>query len=259
MTRRRVVCMALIAALAGAGLQAAPRPKAVGVVDFASRYTWSRGARAAQAGLRTMIANLTAVGLQPETVSPDLFLRPNWPERDRYRRLVVPVGAEYFSQAIHEGMEDYVRQGGLLITSVSMILQDKDADYVITDQDGIADFASEGVVGVHGQQTARMSRIKALAACPLTQGLAPGEWVTLSQAVAGRRTRNLSAEVVILSDRELASGATGEQPFLTYRHLDRGACIYLVGQIGTLDDPVLRQVFTNLVSPQTLDWLCLQE
>ena len=107
-----------------------------------------------------------------------------------------------------------------------------------------------------------MSRIKALAACPLTQGLTPGEWLTLSQPVAGRRTRNLSAEVVILADQHLASGATGEQLFLTYKHLDRGACIYLVGQLGVLADPAdpaLRQVFANLVSPQTLDWLCLQE
>jgi len=239
--------------------RAAPRPVAVGVVDYASRYQWPKGDRAARAGLRDLEARLADIGVAAERVSPDLFLRQNWPERDRYQRLVIPPGAEFFSQAIHEGMDDYVRSGGLLITGVSLILEDTDGDYVITDSDRVTTGPSETFLGVHGHQGARMTRVKVLAACPLTRGVPVGEWVNLTAPVSGRTTRNVSAEVVMLSDRQVADRPPAEQPFLTYKHMGNGACVYLVGQAGGLADPTLRQVFRNLFAPETLEWLCLQE
>lgn len=237
----------------------APRPVAVGVVDYLSRYQWPKGERTAKAALRDLEARLAEIGVPAERVSPDLFLRQNWPDRDRYQRLVIPSGAEFFSQAIHEGMDDYVRSGGLLITGVSLILQDVDGDYVITDSDRVTTYPGETFLGVHGHQSARLTRVNVRTDCPLTRGLPVGEWLDLAGPLSGRNTRNLSAEVVMLSDRQMTDRPSAEQPFLTYKHVGRGACIYLVGQVGELADPAVRQVFRNLFAAETLEWLCLQE
>jgi len=95
--------------------------------------------------------------------------------------------------------------------------------------------------------------------CPLTKGLEANTWIKLEPEMAGRDTRNCSAEVVIVSDRIKKGAATGEQPFLTYKHIKNGACIYLVGQIGDKMDKSVRQIIANIFSPETLEWLCLQE
>ena len=256
---RVTMAMALAAALWGAAV-AAPRPKQAGVVDWTSCYKSEKGERGAKAGLKAMEDRLKEIGVKAERVSPDIFLPENKAKRDQFQRIVVPSGAEWFSRAIHEGMNDYVRSGGLLVTNVAMILEDSDGDYVIGDKDAkTTEYPAKSFVGVHGQQSARMRRLKALAECPLTRGMKEGVWVEMTEPMAGRNVRNQSAEVVILSDREMKGRKASEQPFVTFKHQQNGACIYLVGQVGELRDPVARQVFRNVFSGETLEWLGLQE
>lgn len=255
---RATMAAAAAAILCGSAL-AAPRPKAVGLVDYLSRYQYPRGKRGAKAGLKNMEARLKEIGLRPERVSPDIFLPRNKAACDRFQRIVVPGGAEFFSRAIHEGMNDYVRRGGLLVTNVSMVLEDVDEDYVVTNKDKQTDYPAKSFLGVRGHQSARITRLKALAECPLTRGMKEGEWITLTKPTAGRNARNLSADVVILSDRIMKRRKPSEQPFLTFKHQENGACIYLVGRVGTLKGPTALRVFRNIFSAETLNWLCLQE
>ena len=195
-------------------------------------------------------------GLAPEAVDADLFLPKNKANRDRFKRLLIPAASDYFAQAMYEGMDDYVTSGGLLITNGSLLLLDKNANYRVDEGDGVTDFSREHFLGVYGHGSCMMRRLKSLHECPLTQGLPLNAWVTLNSPVAGRQTRNHSAEVLVVSDTVVRDSPRGSQPFLTYRHQGRGAAIYLVGQLGgSAEKPVL-QLLQNILSPATLEWLC---
>jgi hypothetical protein len=236
-----------------------PRSKEVGVLDYLKKYTDTPSAKACVAATATCLKAVKEIGLEPEWVDVDIFLPQNKAQRDQYKRIVIPTATEWFTLKMYEGMDDYVRSGGLLITNCSCILLDANENYKVDKDDTTTDFCRDNFLGVRGHASALMGQIKVLQECPLTKGLEANTWIKLGPEMAGRDTRNCSAEVVIVSDRIKKGAVAGEQPFLTYKHIKNGACIYLVGQIGDKMDKNVRQIITNALSPETLEWLCLQE
>ncbi|MBI5820603.1 MAG: hypothetical protein HZA88_16675 [Verrucomicrobia bacterium] len=234
-----------------------PRDKEVAVLDYAKKYE-VKSKRSAEGVFKSWLQMIQQTGLAPEPVDVDIFLPQNRAERNRYRRIFIPPGSEWFSQAMYESMNDYVRDGGLLITCSGLLLLDANANYRVDDGEGISDFTQNTVLGVRAHAGALMHRLKVVQACPLTAGLPTEGWITLSTPASGRATTARSAEVAIISDRSQKDRADGEQPFLTYKHNGRGGCIYLVGTAGKSSDKTLTQLLSNLCSRATLEWLCAQ-
>jgi hypothetical protein len=233
----------------------APRDKEIGVLDYCRKYE-PRSKKAVQSAFRDVCEAVRTAGLDPEAVDVDIFLSTNRDQRNRYKRLLIPTATDWFSQAMYEGMDDYVRSGGLLITNCSLILLDADANYRIDPGDHVTKFAQTTFLGVRGHAGCTMGRLKILHDCPLTSGLAPGTWLRLDRPLSGRQTHNLSAEVLAVSDRIESGKDQGEQPFLTFKHQGHGACVYLVGQIGPRSESTLVRLLANLFAPATLKWLC---
>jgi hypothetical protein len=194
--------------------------------------------------------------MKPELVGLDIFLAKNKAKRDRCRRLLIPSGCDLFSQEMFEGMNDYVQSGGLLITNSSAVILDRNGNQQMDEGDGVSDYAKNHFLGVLGHGSCIMARAKVAQACPLTEGLPEGEWMAMDPPTGGRRTRNVSAEVVMRCVGQAKEHAEFEQPFLTYKHQGNGACVYLVGQMGSSVDPRLVQLLRNACSAKTLQWLC---
>jgi len=232
-----------------------PRDRAIALLDHAARFETSNK-RSTLASRDACMKVLRSLNLEPELVDVDIFLPQNKARRDAFKRIVIPSGADYYSQAMFEGIDDYVRSGGLLISNSSAVLVDRNANYKADEEDSAGDYAKTHFLGVHGHASATMPQIKVLQACPLTEGLKLGEWIVLAPATAGRDTRNHSAEILVTATRTKKDRPAGEQPFLTYKHQGRGASIYLVGQISDKGDERIRQILRNCCSEKTLRWLC---
>lgn len=234
-----------------------PRDKEIAVLDYARKYQ-TPSQRTVTEHFKNWVNAIQQAGLAPETVDVGIFLPQNRAERNRFKRIVIPSSAERFTRAMYEGMNDYVRDGGLLITSSGLLLLDTNANYQADSSTVITDFAQNTFLGVRAHASATMRHIKVLQSCPLTDGLPPGEWIRLDPPCTGRSTVNRSAEVIIVSDRFKGDRPDGEQPFLTVKHYGRGACIYLVGQLGKTPDKTVVQILKNACSSATLEWLCAQ-
>ncbi|MCX6909927.1 MAG: hypothetical protein NTY01_18055 [Verrucomicrobia bacterium] len=232
-----------------------PRDKEIGVLDYARKFE-VKSKRDTERMLQSRLQMIQQAGLTPETVDADIFLPQNRATRNRYKRLFIPGGSDWFTQAAYEGMAEYVRDGGLLITCSGLLLLDANANRRADEGEGITEFSKNGFLGVRAHAGATMRRLKVLQSCPLTAGLATDGWITLETPLSGRDTLNRSAEVVIISDRTKRDQPDGEQPFLTYKHTGRGACIYLVGQTSATPDKTFVLLLKNICSPATLDWLC---
>lgn len=231
----------------------------VAVIDYFGKYTQKAPDRTGRTVVQACFDTVASLGLAPAWVDVDVFLPSRKAEREQFRRIVVPSHANWFSQTMYEGMDDYVRSGGLLITNSSLLLLDANDNYTVDEGDGLTEFAQKGVLGVHGHASCRMTRLRVLHECPLTRGLPEGMWLALAgQGTAGRKTSNVGAYVVVQSNR-IVGDRESEQPFLTFRHSGSGACIYLVGSLSSEGGAQYRQLVSNLFSGQVLEWLCLQE
>ena len=235
------------------------RSKEAGVLDYLRKYTGTPSNKACVAATACCWKAVKEAGLEPEWVDVDMFLPQNKAQRDQYKRIVIPTATEWFTLKMYEGMDDYVRSGGLLVTNCSCILLDANENYKVDKEDATTEYCRDNFLGVRGHASALMRQIRVIQECPLTKGLEQNAWITLEKEMAGRQTTNHSAEVLILSNRVVRGEAKGEQPFLTYKHIKNGACIYLVGQIGDKMDKNVRQIVANIFSAETLEWLCLQE
>jgi len=233
----------------------ATRDKEIGVLEYTRKYKTASD-RSASEHFKNCLKAIQQAGLTPEVVDVDIFLPQNRAERNRFKRLFIPAGAEWFSKAMYEGMNEFVRDGGLLITGSGLLLLDTNANYRADDGSSMSDFARDTFLGVRAHASVTMRQVKVLQPCPLTAGLPVGEWIRLDPASPGRWTLNRSAEVLIIADRFKDDRPDGEQPFLTVKHSGRGACIYLVGQIGKTPDRTLAQILKNACSAATLQWLC---
>jgi len=191
-----------------------------------------------------------ATGNEADLVSEDIFLPENRGKRDSYKRILIPRIAIWFTPKIYEGMTEYVKDGGLLITNAAMsgrINEDK--------QGAKSHFGKAGnpLVGVRGHSAVQMTKIMVKVNCPLTEGLSFDNWIDLETKPYGRRTTNRNATALIVSD-SLYKGKLFNQPFLTYKHLGKGACIYIVPAIST-KSKYISLIFKNVLSSKTLEWL----
>ncbi|MDD4152851.1 MAG: hypothetical protein PHD91_03950 [bacterium] len=237
---------------------AAGRSKEAGVVDYFSKY--KGGSSYDQRRVEELYQIVEETGITPEWVDVDIFLAENKVKRDEYKRIVIPHTANWFTVKLFEGMDDYVKSGGLLITTSSLLILDEDESYDIKGKASLTKLPSERFLGVYGSSSCEMKKIKVQMECPLTQGLKRDTWLDLQIPMRGREARNVSAERVIDSDRIRKDKVIGEQPFLTFKHMEKGACIYLVGQIAmpwkNIKDKNMVQIIKNIFSAETLDWLC---
>jgi len=139
-----------------------------------------------------------------------------------------------------------------------MVLLDANDNYMADAKDTQTDYPQRRFLGVFGHSSCRIDRIKILHQCPLTAGLPVGEWLALTAAVGARRTRTVAAEVIAECNRVTKHGEA-VQPFLTFRHVGKGACIYFVGPLHADAGDQYQRLVRNLFSPTVVDWLCLQE
>jgi hypothetical protein len=253
--RLATVAMIFLASAASGG----ERSKEVAIIDYLQKYSDTPSKKSCAKAAEYCLKAVKDTGLSPEWVDVDIFLPQSKADRDKYKRIVIPTATEWFTMKMYEGMDDYVKSGGLLITNCALLLLDANENYKVDEKDAITDFARDNFLGVRGHAGALMRKIKVLQECPLTKGLQTNVWINLEHEMSGRETRNCSAEVVIISDRIQKGAEKGEQPFLTYKHMEKGACIYLVGQVGEIKDKNILQIISNIFSQETLEWLCLQE
>jgi len=230
----------------------------VGVIDYYAKYTRKAPDRSGKAAVTACFNAVKAIGMQPELVDVDIFLDAHRQKREQYRRIVIPPTADWFSPTMYQGMDEYVLSGGLLITNVSLILQDANDNYMIDQSDGISDFAQKHFLGVRGHASCYVTRLKILHDCPLTAGLPSDIWLDLTSRLGSRRTSNVGAYVVVNARGTYREQAV-EQPFLTFKHSGRGACIYLAGALAAKAGKNYARITENLFSDQVLEWLCLQE
>jgi hypothetical protein len=250
-----VVTLVLLTGL----VNAATRTKELGVVDYFKSYKGRQSERSGKKIVKLFLAQLKALDLKPEMVDVDIFLPERKAERDQYKRIAITCHTDWFSKKLYEGMNDYVKSGGLLVTNSSLVLEDKDGDYQIEDGEGITKYPAQTFLGAEGTQSVYMTKIRAPKESPLTEGLKAGEWIDLKSKMAGRLVRKATAEIIIESDTIYRGKPHRDQPFLMFKHQDKGACIYLVGQVSRTDDPTVLQILRNIFSDKTLDWLCMQE
>lgn len=193
----------------------------------------------------------------PDLVNADIFLPFNSEKRDTYKRILIPAIAFWFSPEMYNGMTEYVKNGGLLITNSIMNGIDEDADY---NRKGAKSFGKPGnpLVGVFGISTVQMNKIMIKENSPLSEGLSSGDWIELETKTSGSQTQNRSATVLIISDSLYKNKPSRQQPFLTYKHLGKGACIYIVPAISVKNRFVF-SILKNALSKNTLEWLTAGE
>lgn len=191
-------------------------------------------------------------------VDVDIFLKTAKAERDTYKRIVIPYSTEWFTMEMYEGMEDYVRSGGLLITLSAGILVDENKNYR-QDDGTTTDFLRQSVIGVQARSGSTIQEVKVVNADSLlTRGLDADHWLTLQRGSGSRCTENINATVVMVS-RQTCDGETAERPHLTHNAIGKGSCIYIAGSIYNVEDPVHTQIATNVLSDETLAAFCTQD
>ncbi|HDN84305.1 MAG TPA: hypothetical protein ENG47_00935 [Candidatus Aerophobetes bacterium] len=241
----------------------AERTKEVAVVEY-KKFEWKDADWYYKHYTIPLFNAIKDLGYSPEWVSMDIFLPENKTERDKYKRIVISSAGIWFTPEMYEGMTDYVKSGGLLITNSSLFLVDANRNYKLDEEDTSIKNGFE-TVGVYGHASVSMNKIKVEVACPLTEGLPIGEWIELK--TSGRVTTNKSANVLIIAERYSKKWddpdykgwkpPKGNQPFLTYKHLGKGACIYIVPVLdrNSLKNKYLSIILKNALSKKTLEWL----
>lgn len=257
-----VVSVALCAGLAlaepGEGTR---RAKDVGIVSY-RKFQRDKAEIRFKRRILPLFSRMKALGLEPAWVSVDIFLPRHKEERDRFKRIFIPSDALTFSPAMYEGMTDYVRSGGLLISNSALLGIDRNADYRLDVKSGDAMFYKRRpfeTLGVHAHSTAYSAKIKSIVECPLTNGMPVGEERELGGKHYMRCTTNVSATMVVAADLSYKEKRLfRRRPVVCLKHQDRGACIYISPSVlsGRGDIPLL---FRNALSAETLEWLTAGE
>ncbi len=239
-----------------AGNSFAEREKEIGVVEY-KKFEVKDNAT------KPLFDAISSFGYSPEWVSMDIFLPENKTERDNYKRIVISATNVWFTPEMYEGMTNYVESGGLLITNSSLFLVDTNRNYKSDAGDTTFKDGFE-TVGVYGHSSIYMTKFKVELACPLTEGIPVGEWLELEEKLSGKITTNKSATVLIIGERwsdrwekpdYKGWPPKGNQPFLTFKHLGKGACIYIVPIIGSAKNKYISIILKNCLSKKTLEWL----
>lgn len=187
------------------------------------------------------------MGLNPAFENAEIFLPENRARRGQYRRILIPRSVLRFSLDMYAGMTRYVRAGGLLISNSSL--------YDTRHGTG----RGFETLGVYVANSARAKAITALLACPLTVGLQTDTALPLNPGIGDHHDAvNNSATPVVVFDGENQYGRVTGRIFLSYKHLEKGACVYFLPNM-LLSQPVVRLLVTDIFSAATLEWLTLQE
>jgi len=262
----KVILLFLSLVFVGNGF--AERTKEVGVVEY-KKYERKAADWAYRKCTVPLFKAIKDLGFSPEWVSVDIFLPENKKERDKYKRIVLSVAAYCFTPEMYEGITDYVKSGGLLITNSCLIFIDTNRNYKWEGSkvDKSREAPGFETVGVYGHASVYMTKIKVKVECPLTRGLPVGKWVNLERRLQGRVTKNYSATVLVIAERwsdkwEIPDykgwkPPKGNQPFLTFKHLGKGACIYIVPRLDfrSLKTKCISTILKNALSKETLEWL----
>lgn len=248
----------LVVFFAFSGMCFAERNKEIGVVDY-QKFQWMSGETnrtdAKYKNYTLPLFNaIKELGYTPEWVSMDIFLPENKAERDKYKRIVISCACAWFTPEMYEGMTDYVKNGGLLITNESLFGIDANRNYKNDEGDTYMK-GGNPLVGVYGHSSVYMTKIKVESVCPLTEGLTSETWIELGEKIAGRRAINKGAYILIISDSIYKEQPSNNQPFLTFKNSGKGACIYIVPNLGSVKNKYLSIILKNSLSEKTLEWL----
>lgn len=222
------ICIALLASLAAFPAMA-ERPFAIGVVSFA-------GTKQLKADLYhrsfTVPAydKLKSMGLSPQWVKPDIFFQINRETRDQYKRLYIPYGVYAFPLEAFEGMADYARNGGLLITNAPLCYVDRNEDERFEPATGDYPLGAEGeLVSIFGASPGRVTGFSTAIAevkGPISAGMTLGEAVPLK--ASGNIARNVKGVVHVSGmARVSATGKHFPAPLVIVTRSGRGSCVYV--------------------------------
>lgn len=241
-----------------AGLNASARDKELGIVNYFSKYELDdpKKEETSAKELKIFFSEIEKLEtVKPEWVDVDIFLPHNRVQADNFKRIIIPRSANWFTMEMYEGMLQYVKSGGLLITQSALLLLDKNADYKGGDPDTTM-FARKSFMGVSSSGSSQMREMKVLQENALTKGFAMNEWVKFNDTLYGRISKNQSAQEVIIAKQKWKDGE-GEGTFLAYKSTGQGACIYLDGSFIP-KEPVIVRLMKNILSEETLKWLCVR-
>jgi len=234
--------------LAASEPEAPPRDKEAGVLDYRT-FDFKKAKLYHKAFTQPLFAAVEKTGLKPEWVTPDIFRGAHKGQRDRYKRILIAWGSHWFSREMYDGMEDYVKNGGLLITNVVLAGVDDDGKRSWINRPG------SPLIGVFGHSGVHVAKIKVESECPLTNGLPAGKWTPLDVKVTSRMARGYGATVLATSDATYKGKPHRDQPFLTYKHHGKGACVFINAVASNENESHLRAILTNALSAETLGWL----
>jgi len=193
------------------------------------------------------LAKLLAAGMSAEKVNADIFLSQNKDKREQYKRIAI-FYYYLFSPEMYSGMEDYVKNGGLLITNSYMNSLDMNGNYVY---DKNIDKEIDGATRLHGIDSyaaVQLQDITPKIECPLTKGLEKGQAIKCPCAMS--ETKGAGATVVITGTAFRRNGQIPikEMPVIAFKQMGNGSIIYL----GPPDQEAL---FKNCFSNEVLEWL----
>ncbi|MFA6715605.1 MAG: hypothetical protein WCS27_09520 [Victivallaceae bacterium] len=203
-------------------------------------------------------------GYTPDLVGMDIFFEVNKKECASYKRILVPCTVTALTPEMHEGMTEYVKNGGLLILNRLPAVIDTNNNYKFDKEDRRLGRKGFDLIGVYSNSTVNIAKLKVSSLTPITEGLPLDEWLPLSPSAKGQAAIIRNTETIQLIAAHLTENAKGryrmDQPFLTYKRTGNGACIYVVPFIYWAKTPSehLKTVFKNVMSEKTLEWLTTQ-
>ena len=240
------------------GLSAtAARDKELGVINYFAKYEYPneiKKQKALEKDSQTFFAEIEKLGQKPEWVDTDVFLAANQTQRDSYKRLLIPAAANWFTKEMYDGMLDYVRNGGLLITQSALLLLDNDGSYRCGGTATTA-MCRKTFLGVTANGGAEKPEIKVLVDNPLTRGLKVGEWLKADR-VSGRFVAEGSAKTAVIAKQTNKKGDS-EGPLVTWKSTGKGACVFIACAFHP-KDPALVTLMKNALSEETREWLIVE-
>jgi hypothetical protein len=202
---------------------------------------------------KNLVTCVVESGFEPALIDETIFLKENRGKCASYKRILVPAIAHMFSSEMYEGMTEYVQNGGLLIINTSPLFMGSYNDSFEKQPFGKLGFE---LVGVYGQSTGDITKMRILSLSPITEGLPANEWIALEPSAIGRLTKITgNATEVVTADVLQKGKPIGNRPLLTYKRTGKGVCIYFVPTINPVMDENLKALLKNVLSDKTLKWL----
>jgi len=226
----------------------------VGFIKYETYPDYYQKARFNQA-----VKALTDAGFNPVIIpeDTDIFLPRNAEKIKQYKRIWIPSYAHAFTPAMYQGMEQYVRGGGLLISCSLLQSIDANADYKFEARTD-ASYSYRNVNPLTGSQShwaQPYSALKITVPSPLTTGIELPEYREMPDLPVGRVARKVTTMQVMIAGRTVAKDGPAEGYLLACNSLGKGAVILYSGSAGGLSN----QIVKNILSQDTLEWLCEQQ